>query len=93
MPRDYEKDFNAILSHDLDGIFNTWSSYIVCDPIQTSCLFFDFFALTTEDFTSFPMNIKSVTFEVILWKCNFYKVCISFYFIYIWHTILFIISE
>ena len=28
-----------------------------------------------------------------LWKYNFYKVCISFYFLYILHTNLFIISE
>ena len=69
--------------------------YIICDPIQQKVhlVYFWFLHYLLEDLTSVPMIPNSPTkLKWYFWKNNFYKVCILFYFIYILHTIVFIIS-
>ena len=51
------------------------------------------FALSNRGLNQLSNDIKFVKLKWYFWKYNFYKVYISFYFLYILHTILFIISE
>ena len=57
----------------------------------TSCLLLKIYL--TEDLTIVPMIPNSWKLKWYFWKYKLYKVCISFYFIFILYTILFIISE
>ena len=62
----------------------------------TSCLHlrkFRFLHYLTEDLTSFPIIPNSLKLKWFFWKYKFYKLWISFSFLYILHTVLFIISE